>query len=87
VGLLKQVGEIFLTGREQLSLLVHWLTEWGIKRKELWKVLLEHPLLLLNHPAEIFHFKAKMFRQFRFTDEMGKIILRKHPSILIAYIT
>lgn len=85
VVLLREVGEIFLTGREQLGLLVQWLESWGIKREELWKILLDHPLLLLNHPAEIFHYKAKMFRQFRFTEDMTKLILRRYPSILIAY--
>ena len=66
-------------------MLVQWLERWGIRREELWKVLLDNPLLLLNHPAEIFHYKAKMFRQFRFTEDMTKLIIRRYPSILIAY--
>ena len=55
---------------------------WGLTPEELWKVLLEHPLLLLNHPAEILHFKVKMFRQFKFTKEMGTKMPTEYPSAL-----
>lgn len=72
-------------GREALVLLVRRLKSWGISSKELWGILLEHPLLLLNHPGEIFHYKAKMFRKFDFTSKMAQAILRKHPAALIWY--
>jgi hypothetical protein len=67
VDLLKNIGEIFLTGNEELSHLVKWYKSWGFQREELWAILLEHPLLLLNHTSQVFHYKAKMFRTFRFT--------------------
>jgi hypothetical protein len=72
-------------GKEKLHELIRWYRSWGLEKDELWQILLEHPLLLLNHPSEVFHFKVKMFKQFRFTQEMGQAMLRTHQAALIWY--
>lgn len=86
IALLQELGEVFLVGKEKLNDLIQWYRRWGVGKEELWQILLDNPLLLLNHPSEIFHFKVKMFRQFRFTLEMGQAMLRKHPAALIWYL-
>lgn len=72
-------------GREELTDLYRKYRSWNFHKGHLWNILLEHPLLLLNHPGEILHFKIKMMRKFQFTVEMGHLLLTKYPSALIWY--
>lgn len=72
-------------GRVELVDLYRKYKSWGFHKDHLWSILLEHPLLLLNHPGEIMHFKLKMMRKFNFTVPMGQQLLKKHQGALIWY--
>ena len=70
-------------GRYALEEIVRTFRNWDISKEEVWKILMENPLLWLNHPRDVFDLKRRMLRMFKFTIPMVQTLLREYPSALI----
>lgn len=78
VELITNLGEVLLLGRAQIEAVMKKFKEWG-ESLEIKKIIMEHPLLLLNYPYEVLPFKERILRHFKFTTKMTERILRDFP--------
>lgn len=72
-------------GRHQIKDLVSIYQDWGLEYKEVWQLILDNPLLLNNYPFEVMPIKRRLFRYFKFTKEMGRLMIRQYPLVLLRY--
>ncbi len=85
IQLLHEYPETFILGRFQIKDLVEIYKDWGMDYKEVWKLVLDNPVIMNNFPYEIMPLKKKLFRYFRFTKEMGRLMITKYPLVLMRY--
>lgn len=76
---------MFILGRHQIKDLVSIYQDWGLEYKEVWQLILDNPLLLNNYPFEVMPIKRRLFRYFKFTKEMGRLMIRQYPLVLLRY--
>lgn len=81
--LLNEYPETFILGRFQIKDLIDIYMSWGLEYKEVWQLILDNPILLNNYPYEIMPLKRRLFRYFRFTKEMGRLMIKKYPLVLM----
>lgn len=87
IQLLHEYPETFILGRFQIKDLVEIYKDWGMDYKEVWKLVLDNPVIMNNFPYEIMPLKKKLFRYFRFTKEMGRLMITKYPLVLMSSIS
>lgn len=80
---MKSMGEVFIYGREILSDIYSTPRNWELTDKECKELFMNHPILFFNYPYNMMLFKRRILKFMNFTAEMGKILLKQHPNILI----
>ena len=80
---MKELGEVFLIGKVNLSRIYQSATSVGIKSGEFWELFLDHPLLFMNCPHHIWAYKLKLLRYFKFDKRMLRDMLINYPAGLI----
>lgn len=75
--------EIFLLGGPILRDVFKTPINWGLGQEEARGIFLRNPLLFFNYPYDVMPHKRRILRFLNFTSEMGRIILRQFPQILV----
>jgi hypothetical protein len=70
-------------GRHQIKDLIGIFQDWGLDYKEVWQLILDNPVLLNNYPFEVMPIKRRLFKYFKFTKEMGRLIIKQYPLVLM----
>jgi hypothetical protein len=63
--------------------LIEIFQDWGLDYKEVWQLILDNPVLLNNYPFEVMPIKRRLFKYFKFTKEMGRLIIKQYPLVLM----
>ena len=85
IQILNEYPEVFILGRHQIKDLIAIYQDWGLSYQEVWQLILDNPVLLNNYPFEVMPLKKKLFKYFNFTKEMGRLMIKQYPLVLIRY--
>lgn len=57
--------------------------KWKISNDEIKEIFMKNPILFFNYPYNVMPKKRKIFKYMNFTQEMGQMLFRQYPQVLI----
>lgn len=80
---MKSLGTIFMLGGQILKDVHQTPLKWKIPSDEIKEIFLKNPILFFNYPYNVMPKKRRILKYMNFTQEMGQMLFRQYPQVLI----